>query len=159
MYALIQSGAVVNIIEADAEFVATLQGFDYVVEVAPGQAQLRDQYIDGQFVRPTPVPAPEPEPSARRVTRLAFRNRFTQAELVTLEIAGLDDPTAPMAQRQQAAAIRVMQRQVSDATFIDLDRPDTRTGVLQLEAAGILASARALQILDALIQPAEAYLG
>lgn len=159
MYALIQSGVVVNIIEADAEFAATLQGFDHVVEVASGQARIGDQYLDGQFVHPTTEPEPEPEPLERRVTRLGFRNRFTQAELVTLEIAGLDDPTAPIAQRQQAAAIRVMQRQVSDATFIDLDRPDTRAGVLQLEAGGVLGAGRALQILDAPIQPGEAYAG
>lgn len=40
-----------------------------------------------------------------RITRLAFRNRFTSAEKMALELAALDDPTAPMTQRQQAADI------------------------------------------------------
>ena len=153
---LIRAGSVENTIEADMEFAQQL-GYDLAVE--SDIAGIGWQYIGGQFIAPT-APGPEPEtPPNRRITRLAFRNRFTQAELVTLEIAGLDDPAAPMAQRQQAAAIRVMQRQVSDATYIDLDRPDTRAGVQQLEVGGILGSGRALQILDAPIQPGEAYAG
>lgn len=89
------------------------------------------------------------------ITRLAFRNRFTQAEKVMLELAGLDDPTAPMAQRQQAAAIRVHLADVAASTFVDLGRADTRAGVQSLEAAGLLAPGRALQILDAPVQPHE----
>lgn len=38
---------------------------------------------------------------------------------------------------------------VDAATFIDLDRPDTRAGVQALEAAGLLIEGRALEILDA----------
>ena len=38
---------------------------------------------------------------------------------------------------------------VDAATFIDLDRPDTRAGVQALEAAGLLIQGRALEILDA----------
>ena len=72
-----------------------------------------------------------------------------------LELAGLDDPTASMTARQQAAAIRVMQRQVAEASYIDLNRADTRAGVQQLEAAGLLGTGRALQILDNPIQAIE----
>ena len=60
-----------------------------------------------------------------------------------------------MAQRQLAASVRVMQRQVGEASYIDLDRADTRAGVQQLEAAGLLAAGRALEILDAVIQDIE----
>ena len=90
-----------------------------------------------------------------RITRLAFRSRFTSAEKITLEMAALDDPTAPMAQRQQAAAIRVYLADVAASTFIDLKRADTRAGVQSLEAAGLLAAGRALQILDAPIDAHE----
>jgi hypothetical protein len=86
---------------------------------------------------------------SRRITRLAFRNRFTTAEKVALEIAGLDNPAAPMAARAQAAALRANQADLAAATFADLDRPDTRAGVQMLEAAGLLAAGRALVILDA----------
>lgn len=94
-------------------------------------------------------------PPDTRITRLAFRNRFTQPEKVMLELAGLDDPTAPMAQRQQAAAIRVHLADVAVSVFVDLARTDTRAGVQSLEAAGLLAPGRALQILDAPVQAHE----
>lgn len=90
-----------------------------------------------------------------RITRLAFRNRFTSAEKMALEMAALDDPTAPMAQRQQAAAIRVHLADVAASTFVDLARADTRAGVQALEAGGLLGAGRALQILDSPIQPSE----
>jgi hypothetical protein len=91
----------------------------------------------------------------RRVTVLAFRNRFTQAEKVALEMAALDNPGAPIAQRQLAAAIRVNMKDTDAATFIDLEREDTRQGVINLEAAGLLAAGRALVILDADVQDIE----
>lgn len=94
-------------------------------------------------------------PSDTRITRLAFRNRFAQAEKVMLELAALDDPTAPMPQRQQAAAIRVHLADVAASAFVDLARADTRAGVQSLEAAGLLAPGRALQILDAPVQAHE----
>lgn len=89
-----------------------------------------------------------------RITRLAFRNRFTQPEKVMLELAALDDATAPMAQRQQSAAIRVYLADVAASAFVDLARADTRAGVQALEAAGLLAAGRSLAILDA---PVEAH--
>ena len=90
-----------------------------------------------------------------RITRLAFRNRFTSAEKVAIEFACLDDPAAPMPQRLQAAALRANQEDLAAATFVDLLRPDTRAGVQMLEAAGLLAEGRALEILDAQILPEE----
>lgn len=90
-----------------------------------------------------------------RVTRLAFRNRFTAAEKVMLEIAALDNPAAPMAQRQQAAALRATLADTAAATFIDLLRAETREGVQMLETAGLLAAGRALEILDAPVTPEE----
>lgn len=89
------------------------------------------------------------------VTRLAFRNRFTQSEKVALELAALDDPAATMAQRQQAAAIRVLLADVAVSTFIDLAAQDTRAGVLALKAGGLLTEGRVLEILDAPVQPHE----
>ena len=93
-------------------------------------------------------------PPDTRVTRLAFRNRFTQPEKVMLELAALDDPTAAMTQRQQAAAVRVYLAGVAASSFIDLADPGTRAGVQALEAGGLLAAGRALAILDA---PVEAH--
>ena len=90
-----------------------------------------------------------------RLTKLAFRNRFTQAEKVMLEIASLDNPAATMPQRQQAAALRATLADTAAATFIDLSRAETRAGVQMLEAGGLLAEGRALEILDAPVQSHE----
>jgi hypothetical protein len=118
----------------------------------------------GNWTPPPPVEEPEPQPNpvpvgGRKITRLAFRNRFTQAEKVTLELASLDDPAAPMQQRQQAAALRASMKDQENATYIDLDRADTRAGVMALELGGLIASGRALQILDAPIADEEHYRG
>ena len=90
-----------------------------------------------------------------RITKLAFRNRFTAAEKVMMEIASLDNPAADMPARAQAAALRANQADLAAATFVDLARPDTRAGVQMLEAAGLLSPGRALEILDAPVTPLE----
>lgn len=97
--------------------------------------------------------------SPRRITRLAFRNRFTKAEKAGIEFAGLDDPAAPIAQRQQAAALRADLKDLEQAAFIDLDDEDTRPGVLTLEAVGLIATGRAVEILDAPVQDKERLTG
>lgn len=83
-----------------------------------------------------------------RLTVLAFRNRFTLNEKVAIEFACLDNPAAPMEQRQMAAMLRAYMHDLHAATFVDTARPDTRAGVLSLEQAGIIGEGRALEILD-----------
>ena len=92
-----------------------------------------------------------------RITRLAFRNRFTMGEKAAMEIAGLDNAAAPMAQRQQAAVLRAYMADVAASTFVDLQRPDTRAGVQQLQALGLLAAGRAAVILDTPPAPHEVF--
>jgi len=97
--------------------------------------------------------------SGKHITKLAFRNRFTTAEKVTLEIASLDNPAATMAQRQQAAGLRVALKDQENAQYIDLSRADTRAGVEMLEAAGLIAIGRAAVILDAPVTEVERFRG
>lgn len=127
-----------NIIVADADFIAA--------------------HHLGAVVAPDLVPDP-PAPVFTRLTKLGFRSRFTAAEKTAIELASLDDPAAPMAQRQQAAYSRVYLADVAAATYIDPQHVDTRSGVQALEAAGLIGAGRALQILDAPVQADEAYLG
>ena len=94
---------------------------------------------------------------ARAITRLAFRSRFTQTEKVTLELASIDSPLAAVAARQQAAGLRVTLKDQENATFIDLDRADTRAGVQGLETAGLIAPGRAAVILDTAVTDSERY--
>lgn len=145
--ALIDAGIVVNAIIGDTvDFPDAVDVTDLDPRPGPGWT------YDGVTFTP---PEPAVELVSRKITRLAFRNRFTQAELVALEIASLDDPSATMAARQQAASLRVMNANLATASFIDLDRADTRAGVMQLEAGGLLAAGRGAAILDAPIDPEE----
>ena len=90
-----------------------------------------------------------------RITKLAFRNRFTQAEKAALEFAALDDPSAATPSRMQSAALRAYLKDVESATFIDLSRPDLIAGVQALEVMSLLAEGRAMAILSAPIEPHE----
>ena len=97
----------------------------------------------GEFEAVEPVPVPE----LRRITRLAFLDRFTDAEAVAIDLAS-------MGATVEAASVRRYLSKVNAATFIDLDRADARAGVQALEAGGLLGEGRALEIVDA---PVEAH--
>lgn len=97
----------------------------------------------------------QPQPTARHITKLAFRNRFTQAEKVGIELASIDDPAAATATRQQSAGLRASLADLAAADYIDLDRPDTRAQVQGLETNGLIGAGRALEILDAAILDTE----
>ena len=147
-YALIESGRVINVIEADAAFIEILPG-----TWAPAQGAGIGWHYDGEaFTAPVPESPPAQD---TRITRLAFRKRFTQAEKVALEIAALDDPSATPAQRAQAAALRAYLKDVDAATFIDLADAHVAAGVQTLEAAGLLAAGRAAEIINAPVTPDE----
>lgn len=136
---ILDGEVVVNTIVADADFAQQLY---------PDAWRLAE--LQGEE---TPAAVP------RHMTKLGFRNRFTQPEKAGIEFAALDDPTAPMPARQQAASVRAYQADVAAATFIDLDRADLRQGVQALEALGLLGSGRAAEILDAPITDIERYKG
>ena len=94
-------------------------------------------------------------PANTKITVLAFRNRFTLNEKVQIDMASIDSPAAPIQQRQLAAQLRVMNSDLTVATFVDLARPDTRAGVQQLETFAIIGAGRASEILDDEIQASE----
>jgi hypothetical protein len=100
---------------------------------------LGSTYANGVFL---------PAPSVRHITQLAFLSRFTDAEAVAIDLASIGATV-------EAASMRRYLSKVNAATFIDLNRPDTRAGVQSLEAGGVLVAGRALEILDAPIQPEE----
>ena len=77
----------------------------------------------------------DPVPETK-ITRLAFKNRMTQAERIVVRSASDTDPI-----------IFDFMDLVSDAQFIDLSRADTIAGVNYLESQGHLAAGRADEIL------------
>ena len=166
-YALIKSGTVQNVIVADDAFIDSIASeWEHIERIDTPAEQALGVGIgwgwDGAaFIAPPPGQASTPPPAnvARRITKLAFRNRFTKAEKAGIEFAALDDPTSPIAQRQQAAALRADLKDLDQATFIDLDDEDTRTGVLTLEAVGLISAGRAVEIIGAPVQDKERLTG
>ena len=110
------------------------------------------------YTPPAPVPEP-PVPELRYITKLAFRNRFTTKEKVMIELAGAYNPADPIQKQQLAATVRVSNADIEASTYIDLDRPDTRAGVISMEDFGLLAVGRADEILDSPVQDFERYKG
>lgn len=86
----------------------------------------------------------------QKITKLAFLNRFTDAEAIALDLASIGAT-------QDAAAIRRYVSKVNAANFIDLQDQQTRNGILSLISAGLLTQARATEILDTLPTAAEKY--
>lgn len=82
-----------------------------------------------------------------RITRLAFLDRFTEDEYVTLDLASIDDPNAGAEARTNQAKIRRYLKKVEAANYIDLSRQDTIDGVNVLALLGILTPERAGSIL------------
>ncbi|WP_312129338.1 hypothetical protein [Diaphorobacter nitroreducens] len=94
-------------------------------------------------------------PVRRLITGLAFRRRFTPDERVAVEWAAVDRATDTEAQRMQAAALRSQIKDQEAALYIDLDDVEIQSGVMALEAAGIVGAGRAAVILGAEIQDHE----
>lgn len=128
---ILENGVVVGTIIADEEAAEQLY---------PGAWRLAEQQED---------PAPPPD---LRITRLAFLDRFTDAEAVAIDLASIGATV-------QAAGLRRYLHKVNSATHIDLARSDLQAGVQALEAAGLLAAGRAEQILTAPITDIERYKG
>ena len=84
----------------------------------------------------------------RIITRLAFLNRFTDAEAIAIDLASIGGTV-------EAAALRRAQAKINAAEEIQLDNVETRAGVQALETAGLIAAGRAAAILDAPVQAHE----
>ena len=79
--------------------------------------------------------------------------RFTQHEKAAIEFAALDNPAAPIEERQQAALLRASLADQAAAQFIDLADPSTIAGVQLLVQAGLLSEERGQQVLLASAAP------
>lgn len=82
-------------------------------------------------------------PTVRRLSKLAYMNRFADGELAALYTAA-----KTIVQVEVWLAKFNATTPDADGTSIDLDDPRTIAGVQALEAAGILATGRAAEILS-----------
>lgn len=89
-----------------------------------------------------------PAPTQILITKFAFLQRFTGAELVAIELAKIHDPSASSAQNELAATLRMHQLKLDAAKWVDLAHTETTTGVTALETAGLLTTGRADTILN-----------
>lgn len=86
---------------------------------------------------PVPEPQPQPEPEPIRIlTKLQFRNRFSHAEKLAIYGAA-----------QVSLDIQIFLDDINAAENINLDDPATVGGVQSLEAGGLIAAGRAVEIL------------
>lgn len=141
-----------------------IEGGDYV-GISGGQRTVYPASAFGgaiveikDYTPPTPAPEP-PAPEVRHITELAFRGRFTMKEKVATELASVINQSDPLEKQELAASIRTLKNDISAAAYIDLDRSDTRAGVMLMEEFGLLAAGRADEILDAPVQESERYKG
>ena len=118
----------INTIIADQEFMVT-------------------NYPDGNYHLVEEDPTPEVVED-KKITRLAFLNRFSDEEAIAIDLASIGATV-------EAAAVRLYLKKVDSATFIDLNDPKTRAGVIALETMGLIGPGRALDILDLPVQPSE----
>ena len=158
--ALIRSGIVENIVEADMEFAQQL-GYDLAVE--SDIAGIGWQHVGGEFIAPTPA-EPQPEPPSSPdgdgpfLSNYAFDMRYTLPERIAIkQLADQRNPDGSFT--TTAYAVQVNVERAAKAKFVNPKRAETRNGVMQFVALGVLTEARALEILDAPIQPNEEYRG
>ena len=101
---------------------------------------------------PQAAPAEPPQPPGP-LSVMDFRRRFTLHEKAAIELAALDNPAAPIEERQQAALLRACLADQAAAQFIDLADPSTIAGVQLLVQAGLLSEERGQQVLLASAAP------
>ena len=151
-YALINNNKVENIIVADQEFIDAISNQYQHIE-SLDQPEEHNIGIGWSWSQNEgfSVPLPEPvqsQPLPTKITQLAFISRFTDAEAIALDLASIGATV-------EAASIRRYMQKVNAATFIDLSRADTISGVNQLEAVGLIGPGRAEVILTAPITDLE----
>lgn len=83
-----------------------------------------------------------------KITKLGFKQRFTQEERIAIRAASAANPV-----------VFDFQDLVDSATFIDLSRADTVSAVNSLEQFGLIANGRAKQILSPPITEVEQWRG
>lgn len=110
------------------------------------------EWVLADYVEPVPC-VQEAQPV--RLTKLAFRSRFTAAEKAAIEFAALDNPAAPTAARIAAAGLRADMADQRDARYIEITLPSTIAGVNKLAQYGLIQPHRPAEILSTTVNQSE----
>lgn len=147
IFLLIKDGLVEHCIAANSIEDVTAYYPDHQILEQVGSASVGWKYSNGVFVAPAGTVG-----YSTRITRLAFLNRFTDQEAITIDLASIG--ATP-----EAAMMRRSQKKIDAASFIDLSDEATIIGVNTLEAIGLISQGRSSQILSLETSPNELYLG
>ena len=135
-YALIQDYAVHTIVDvADESELSQYRTFQNVINIE-GQPNVVVGWV---FTGSICVPPPGQNQGSLKITRLAFRNRFTMAEKAALYT---------VAATPQGVGLKVYIDDLAAATYVDLLRDDTVASINYLASLGLLTAPRAAAILD-----------
>jgi hypothetical protein len=132
--ALINSGSIVNIIEADTLAFAQGLGYDEAVEVTD-DVHMHGTYAVGVFTPPPSPPSPPPLP-VTTMTRLAFVRRLTSTERKAIRKAKNTDENVDDAEYLMGLA-----------QDIDVADADTVQYINYLASIGLITASRVAEIL------------
>jgi len=134
MYALIKNNTVQNVIECDQAFADSIKHeWD---DVIPSNGMGKGwEKLNGMWTAPVQPAQPGPAP-IRTLTHLQYMNRFTDEELEAIYTAA-----------KTVVKVEVWLAKFNAAGPVDLDDQETIKGLQAMEAAGLLATGRAAEIL------------
>lgn len=142
MLALVNDNIVVGVVTDEPENYGAYAGYQAALDIT----SMNPQPATGWTFDGNTLHAPQGYIASRKITKLALRNRFTFAELITLQTAA-----------QTSIPLQVLKDNLAVATYIDLSRADTIGAINMLASMGIITSDRANTILTAPITAVEAY--
>jgi len=140
-YAYIKENIVVDIVDVEVEsqlnlMDKTIQNIVELTGFSP-EPQISWLFKDSRFIDPASPDAASLAARPKRISKLAFLNRFTNTELATYEAA-----------LANSILLRVLDKKLFASTYVDLSRQDTIDGVKALVQVGIITQTRAGQILN-----------
>lgn len=143
---LVVSIVLVNSIEEILPLDKSYQNFIDLEGISP-EPRVGFSYIDNEFIDPDNNEASGASVNMK-ITRLALLNRFTDLELAYYETA-----------LASSIPLKILDKKLFAATYIDLARSDTMAGINALVSAGILTQNRANAVLSTEPTELEVYKG
>lgn len=134
-YALITNNVVVIIVTLDSEELVQKYSSLYqnVIDIGENLALVEPGFLlEGNNI----VPPPGYQPTTMKISKLAFRQRITVNEMVGIYTAAASN-----------TVLKILLDNMQIATYIDLLRTETISGVLYIASLGLLTEERANIIL------------
>jgi hypothetical protein len=134
LYQEIQTGQLIRICDLAGNTVTDLEGAAWIIDANPPLPL---------WALPDVAPV-APPPETKRITKLAYMDRFTDTELALIYTAAKTNIAVEIWLARFNATTPEL-----DGTAIDLLDPRTTGGLYAMESAGLLAPGRASEIINA----------